>query len=242
MTRLYVAQPYLVGDTIILPEEAAHHWCRVLRASVGDTAQLFDGQGHMAEVRLVEAGRKQALVEVLATSRPVRESPLRSHLGLVMSRGERLDYALQKATELGVTEISLLSSERCEVKLRGDDRADKKIGHWQRVLVSACEQSGRNSLPTLYAPMPLADWLKQVSCSHKWVLAPNCQGGGPSPSVNVQDCALLIGPEGGLSDTEIYLAQQHGFMPWQLGPRILRTETAPVAALSLLQFFYGDFN
>lgn len=241
MPRLYVPQPYLVGDTIELPEEAAHHWCRVLRAQVGDQAQLFDGQGHCADVELVEAGRKQASVKVLSTSSPLRESTLHTHLGLVMSRGERMDYALQKATEVGVSEITLLSSERCEVKLRGEERADKKLSHWQRVLVSACEQSGRNTLPVLHSPMLLADWLSSVNADQKWVLAPSVQG-GPSQDNPPNSVALLIGPEGGLSEGEINQAQSKNFLPWQLGPRVLRTETAPVAALAVLQWLYGDYQ
>ncbi len=241
MTRLYVPLPYLAGDVLTLPEEAAHHWCRVLRAQVGAQAQLFDGQGHCADVELIETGRKQASVRVISTSSPERESPLHTHLGLVMSRGERMDYALQKATELGVSEITLLSSERCEVKLRGEERADKKLSHWQRVLVSACEQSGRNTLPLLHAPIALTDWQKSVDCQHKWVLAPAVQG-GPDAQTQVNSVALLIGPEGGLSTAEIEQAQSHGFMPWQLGPRVLRTETAPVAALAVLQWLYGDYT
>lgn len=240
MTRLYVPLPYLVDDLLDLPEEAAHHWSRVLRAQPGDHAMLFDGQGHQAEVELIEAGRKQARVRVLSVTAGSTESPLHTHLGLVMSRGERMDYALQKATELGVSEVTLLTSERCELKLRGDERADKKLGHWQRVMVGACEQCGRDTLPKLHPPMALEDWLSRVDGESKWVLAPGV-GGGPVAG-DLASAVLLIGPEGGLSSAEIARATAAGFSPWQLGPRILRTETAPVAALGVLQWLYGDFG
>ncbi|MDP1775186.1 MAG: RsmE family RNA methyltransferase, partial [Moraxellaceae bacterium] len=153
----------------------------------------------------------------------------------------RMDYALQKATEAGVSEITLLSSERCEVKLRGEERADKKLSHWLRVLVSACEQSGRNTLPVLHTPMSLSDWLSSVNAEQKWVLAPSVQG-GPSQASSPASVALFFGPEGGLSDGEIMQAQDKDFKPWQLGPRVLRTETAPVAALAVLQWLYGDYQ
>jgi len=159
-----------------------------------------------------------------------------------MSKGERLDYALQKAVELGVSEITLLTSERCELKLRGEERADKKLAHWQRVMIGACEQSGRNTLPLLHGPISVAVWQVQVQADRMWVLAPAVPGGSQASAQIPASVALLIGPEGGLSDGEIQAAQQAGFQPWQLGPRVLRTETAPVVALSVLQLLYGDYK
>lgn len=241
MPRLYVPLPFVVGDTLTLPEDAAHHWTRVLRARVGEQAELFDGAGHRAVVELIEAGKREAQVRVLSVSRTDNESALHTHLGQVMSKGDRLDYALQKAVELGVSEITLLTSERCELKLRGEERADKKLAHWQRVMIGACEQSGRDTLPLLYGPMDISEWQRTVDADQKWVLAPAVSG-GPSDTAPPRSVALLVGPEGGLSTAEISAAQAAGFQPWQLGPRVLRTETAPVAALAVLQQLYGDFS
>lgn len=240
MTRLYAPLPYALDAEFELPEDAHHHWIRVLRARLGDSAELFDGAGKAARVELIDIHKRGARVRVLALTEAANESPLHTHLGQVMSKGERLDYALQKAVELGVSEITLLTSERCELKLRGEERADKKLAHWQRVMVGACEQSGRNTLPMLHGPISVADWQAQVQAEQKWVLAPAVTG-GPDIKQRPMSVALLIGPEGGLSEAEIVAAQQAGFQPWQLGPRVLRTETAPVAALSVLQMLYGDF-
>ena len=242
MTRLHVPFPLVTGDHLDLPEDAAHHWTRVLRARVGDTAVLFDGAGTEADATLEDIGKRGARVLVGAVRQPATESPLHTHLGQVMSKGDRLDYALQKAVELGVSEITLLTSERCELRLRGEERADKKLAHWQRVLISACEQCGRNVVPALRGPMDVADWQRQVQAEQKWVLAPAVSGGPRSDAVRPASVALLVGPEGGLSTAEIAAAEAAGFKPWQLGPRVLRTETAPVAALAVLQAHYGDFT
>ncbi len=241
MTRLYAPLPYTLDAEFELPEDAHHHWVRVLRARLGDSAELFDGAGQAARVELIDIHKRGARVRVLELTEAVNESPLHTHLGQVMSKGERLDYALQKAVELGVSEITLLTSERCELKLRGEERADKKLAHWQRVMIGACEQSGRNTLPLLHGPISMADWQVQVQAEQKWVLAPAVTG-GPDGEQKPSSVALLIGPEGGLSAGEIDAAQQAGFQPWQLGPRVLRTETAPVAALSVLQLLYGDYG
>lgn len=242
MTRLHVPLPLVTGDHLDLPEDAAHHWTRVLRARVGDTAVLFDGAGTEADATLDEIGKRGARVLIGAVRQPATDSPLHTHLGQVMSKGDRLDYALQKAVELGVSEITLLTSERCELRLRGEERADKKLAHWQRVLISACEQCGRNVVPALHGPMDIADWQRQVQAEQKWVLAPAVTGGPSAGDVRPASVALLIGPEGGLSTSEITAAEGAGFRPWQLGPRVLRTETAPVAALAVLQARYGDFG
>lgn len=249
MPRLYVPLPLIAGDHLDLPEDAAHHWVRVLRARAGERVQVFDGQGHEAEAELVEVTKRGAQVLIHRVSRPLVEPILQTHLGQVMSRGERMDYALQKATELGVSEITPLVSERCELRLRGDDRADKKLSHWQRIIISACEQSGRTRLPILHAPMTLADWQASVLADQRWVLAPvtptavtsaDSQPVALAGDNKPRTIAILVGPEGGLTEAEITAAQRLGFKPWQLGPRILRTETAPIAALTLLQWLYGD--
>jgi 16S rRNA (uracil1498-N3)-methyltransferase len=239
--RFYVAEPLVNHSEITLPEGVAHHLVRVLRRDVGERFFLFNGQGGAFEAELTEAGKKTSRARLLNFLDEDRESPLHTHLGQVMSRGERMDYVIQKATELGVNEITPLSSERCELKLRGEDRADKKLEHWRQVAISACEQCGRNRLPVINPPLALADWLAQINVEQRFVLAPSI-GGGPATSPIPASAALLIGPEGGLSEAEIAQAMARQFQPWQLGPRVFRTETAPVAALTVLQLLYGDLS
>lgn len=238
--RFFSPLPLVAHSEIILPEEIAHHLVRVLRSEAGTRFFLFDGSGGMHEAELIEAGKKNSRARLLDFMPDNRQSPLHTHLGQVMSKGDRMDYAIQKATELGVSEITPLSSERCELRLRGEERADKKLEHWRRVAISACEQCGRNSIPLIHEPVAMADWVKTVAAELKLVLAPLVSKA--QPGLTGRSAALLIGPEGGLSAAEITLAEQQGFLPWQLGPRVLRTETAPVVALSVLQLRLGDFQ
>ena len=166
------------------------------------------------------------------------ESPLAIHLGQGLSRGERMDWAIQKATELGVTEITPIMSERCEVRLK-DERADKRLAHWRQVAISACEQCGRSRVPVIHPPVLLSDWIKTTEADLKLVLHPVSE---PLAShAKPSRLAFLIGPEGGLTDNEIDLAQAAGYQPARLGPRVLRTETAPVVALAVAQQLWGDF-
>lgn len=237
--RFHVPVPLVAGTELTLPEDVAHHLVRVLRSEPGTRFALFNGEGGAWEAELVEAGKKSAVARLLAHSPVDRQSPLHTHLGQVMSKGDRMDYAIQKATELGVSEITPLTSERCELRLRGEERADKKLEHWRRVAMAACEQCGRNRLPLIHEPLSLAEWQAQVRADLKLVLAPAVAGALPGDKVG--SVALLVGPEGGLSDAEIRASEAAGFRPWQLGPRVLRTETAPVAALAVLQARFGDF-
>jgi 16S rRNA (uracil1498-N3)-methyltransferase len=163
---------------------------------------------------------------------------LQIHLGQGLSRGERMDWAIQKATELGVTEITPIFSDRCEVRLK-DERADKRLLHWRQVAISACEQCGRSRVPVIHPPVLLAVWLKQTEAELKLVLHPVAE---PLVShAKPATLAFLIGPEGGLSDAEVEQAKDNGFHAARLGPRVLRTETAPVVALAVAQQLWGDF-
>lgn len=238
--RFYI-DAELDQDELQLPEEAAHHLVRVLRASPGDQLTLFNNRGGAHEAELIDAGKKSARVRLLKFHPDDHASPLYTHLGQVMSRGERMDYAIQKATELGVTEITPLTSERCELKLRGEERADKKLEHWRRIAIAACEQSGRNRLPIIHAPVTVEEWQARIEADLKLVLAPAVSGTLKNNGT-ANKVALLIGPEGGLSEREIATACSQGFRPWQIGPRVMRTETAPVAALAILQQYFGDFR
>ncbi|XID75556.1 16S rRNA (uracil(1498)-N(3))-methyltransferase [Alkanindiges sp. WGS2144] len=236
MTRFFVDMPLEVNQQTTLPDTVFHHWIRVLRAQTGEQATLFNGQGGEYRATLQDIQKKTATVYIDQFN-PVNRAPTyQVTLGQVMSKGDRMDYAIQKATELGVHAIQLLVSERCEMRLKYE-RDQKKIEHWQQVAIAACEQCGMNIVPKILAPLTLEDWLLQPCSSDtkKLVLAPAQQAirfGMPFPSFFY----LLVGPEGGLSDAEIELANAHGFQNWTLGERILRTETAPVAALSALLF------
>lgn len=221
-----------------LPEAQAHYIGRVLRLSAGAAVQLFDGSGREYIGELLEVGKKSVQVELHEERAGLAESPLRIHLGQGLSRGERMDWAIQKATELGVAAITPLVSERCEVRLN-DERADKRLAHWRQIAVSACEQCGRSVVPSIHPPMLLDDWLARTQAELKLVLHPLAE---PLTShARPASLAFLIGPEGGLSETEVDAAQRTGYQAARLGPRVLRTETAPVVALSVAQQLWGDF-
>lgn len=236
LSRFFIDAPLALGSHA-LPETAAHYIGRVLRLTSGSAVQLFDGCGQEYLGELVEVGKKQVRVELRQQLAGLPESPLQIHLGQGLSRGERMDWVIQKATELGVAQITPLISERCEVRLN-DERADKRLAHWRQIAISACEQCGRSVVPTIHPPQQLGDWLP-VEAELKLVLHPVA---APLTShAQPRTLAFLIGPEGGLSEHEVEQAQQAGFQAARLGPRVLRTETAPVVALSVAQQLWGDF-
>lgn len=234
MPRFYIETDLAVDSTVELTETVFHHWVKVLRAQVGETATLFNGQGGEYEVELTEVSKKSASVQVNSFNSANRTPKFKALLGQVMSKGDRMDYAIQKAVELGVSEIQLLTSERCEMRLKYD-RDQKKLDHWQGVAIAACEQCGMNIVPKILPPLSLENWLNSELPATKLVLAPN------KDEVDVlkeatPELALLIGPEGGLSEAEITAANTKGFVNWCIGERVLRTETAPVVALSILNY------
>jgi 16S rRNA (uracil1498-N3)-methyltransferase len=223
-----------------LEPAASRHVASALRLQAGDSLTLFNGSGgeYRATINAVE--RKQVRVTVAEFNGREAESPLHIHLGIAISRGERMDWLIQKCTELGVTSISPLFSERCEVKLKAE-RSEKKLRHWQQVAISACEQCGRNRTPAIAAPQPLHCWSETVAAEQKMVLhhrAAKRQLQATAPA----SLALLTGPEGGLTEAEITTARQHGFTAVALGPRVMRTETAPLAACAILQARWGDMD
>ncbi|WP_163557845.1 16S rRNA (uracil(1498)-N(3))-methyltransferase [Halomonas sp. NO4] len=236
--RIHVAADFRVGGDVVLPEGAARHVARVLRLGSGAPLTLFDGAGREACAVLVEASRKQVVARVDAIEAGRGESPLAVHLGQAIAKGDRMDFAIQKAVELGVAAITPLYTAHGEVRLKGE-RAAKKLAHWQAVAASACEQCGRATLPPVHPPMGLADWLAGRDEALRLVLHPGTTGAFER-SEAPGDAALLIGPEGGLAEEEVAAALAAGFAPLALGPRILRTETAPLVALSLLQHRFGD--
>ena len=234
MNRFYIEAELNTGNTIELTESVFHHWVRVLRAKEQEQAIFFNGKGGEYRVTLTEINKKNAFVSVDHFEPADRTPPFKVVLGQVMSKGDRMDYAIQKATELGVTTIQLLTSERCEMRLKYD-RDQKKIDHWQSVAIAACEQCGMNIVPKILAPLRLEDWLNSNLPATKLVLAPNKDQVDVLNNVS-KDLALLIGPEGGLSEAEINAANAVGFENWCIGSRVLRTETAPVVALAILNY------
>ena len=223
MPRFYVPQTFVAGEVLRLPENVCRH-IQVLRLQAGEPLVLFDGQGQAAEAELLEIGRKQALVRVDKLLAESRESPLAVTLIQAVSASEKMDFAVQKGTELGVKRIVPAVSMRSNVRLSGE-RAEKKVRRWQEIAISACEQCGRNEVPPV---APIAD-LPQV-------------GGVPLRSLPpAQSTVLLIGPEGGLTAEEEDMARSYGFQAVQLGARVLRTETAALAALAAMQALWGDF-
>ncbi len=234
MPRFYIETDLAVNSTVELTETVFHHWVKVLRAQVGEKATLFNGQGGEFEAELIEVAKKSASVQINHFNPANRTPKFKALLGQVMSKGDRMDYAIQKAVELGVSEIQLLTSERCEMRLKYD-RDQKKLDHWQGIAIAACEQCGLNIVPNILPPVSLEKWLTTELPATKLVLAPN------KDEVDVlshatAELALLIGPEGGLSEDEIASANAQGFQNWCIGERVLRTETAPVVALSILNY------
>jgi 16S rRNA (uracil1498-N3)-methyltransferase len=236
--RLYTPQPLPLEQLITLEVAASHYVGKVLRMQEKQDIILFNDACEQVTACIDSVSKKAVTVFISAPLEGPKASLLHTHIGQVMSRGERMDYAIQKATELGVNEITPLFSSRCEVKL-DPQRQAKRVAHWQQIAISACEQSGRIDVPKINTPMQLIDWIALTQAQTKLVLHPH-QTKALKAQEPPQTCAILIGPEGGLSELEVEQAQAQGYTGLKLGPRILRTETAPVAALTLLQYIWGD--
>jgi 16S rRNA (uracil1498-N3)-methyltransferase len=219
----------------------AQHLGRVLRARAGEHITLFNGNGQEFAAAVVAVSKREVTVNIGAASSPQTESLVHTALGLCLSKGDRFDWAIQKATELGVGAIAPLYSERVDFSIP-PDRIEKRIAHWQQIAISACEQCGRVRIPAVSSPQTLQHWVQDVGAEQKWVLhcvdthSTRSVGDGGAPD----HAALLIGPEGGLTDQEVALACESGFEVLRLGPRVMRTETAPVVALSALSVKWGE--
>ena len=237
LPRFYVDAELALG-TVDLPEATSHYLSRVLRLAVGAQIQLFDGSGEEYLGVITAISKKVVSVELTEQVAGLPNSSLVIHLGQGLSRGERMDWAIQKATELGVTEITPLFTERCEVRLN-DERAEKRLAHCRQIAISACEQCGRSRLPVIHPPKLVPEWMQALQADLKLVLHPVAQPLTAHQPPN--SLAFLIGPEGGLTEAEVAQAADAGFLPARLGPRVLRTETAPVVALSVAQQLWGDF-
>jgi len=245
--RLYSDQEMQSGSLLKLTGPPAHHLLKVLRRRVGDHLVVFNGNGedHFGEITSID-GRDNCSIQLLETRRPPTESPLKVTLIQAIGRGDRMDWALQKSVELGVHQIQPIMSERTEVRLTGA-RAEKRQSHWQKVVISACEQSGRVRIPQVDSVVQLIDLTPPAGIG--LFLDPDADqtladldigAAKASEATAEQSMALAVGPEGGFSELEIKQLSTLGFTGLRLGPRVLRTETAGPAALAILQSHFGD--
>ncbi|MGU3415065.1 16S rRNA (uracil(1498)-N(3))-methyltransferase [Enterobacteriaceae bacterium C34A] len=239
--RIYHPEFITAGSQIALSEEAANHVGRVLRMGAGQAIQLFDGSNQVFEAEIIQADKKSVRVNVLSAEADNRESPLHIHLGQVMSRGEKMEFTIQKSIELGVSLITPLFSERCGVKLDAE-RLNKKLAQWQKIAIAACEQSGRNVIPEIRPAMDLEAWCAEEESGLKLNLHPRASASINTLPQPVERVRLLIGPEGGLSADEIAMTARYAFTDILLGPRVLRTETTALTAITALQVRFGDLG
>ncbi len=242
MTRIYFPDEIPDHGVCDLPAAQAHHLAHVLRLAPGDPVVLFDGRGAAYDAVIAQSARGAVRVRVGDRRNEDRESPLCVLLAQAVSSGERMDYTIQKAVELGVAAVQPLLTERCVVRLSGE-RAEKRVLHWQAVAVAACEQCGRNRVPAVHPLLPLRDWLQQPAAAGelRLSLAPEAAAGLRQLDRPAGRVTVLAGPEGGLTAAELDDAAGAGFRPLRLGPRVLRTETAAVALLAAMQALWGDF-
>ena len=241
LTRSHVDLPLRVGNEIALPEDVAAHLLRVLRLQVGDACVLFNGDGHDYAATITVAGKRETQVEIREARVVDNESPLRITLLQGIARGEKMDWILQKATELGIARILPASSDRSEVKLDAQ-RADKRLAHWRGIVVSACEQSGRATVPDVAAPQSLAQ-AAAMREGRGFILDPFAEASLSSlQGVELLACTIAIGPEGGWSPRDREQLVAAGYEGLRLGPRVLRTETAGIAAIAALQAACGDLD
>ncbi|PRQ61155.1 16S rRNA (uracil(1498)-N(3))-methyltransferase [Vibrio sp. V01_P9A10T6] len=239
--RIYHPTPLQSSSIIALNDDAAGHIGRVLRMQAGQEVLLFDGSGAEFPAEITEVSKKNVLVNVLKRVESSCESPLNLHLGQVISRGDKMEFTIQKSVELGVNTITPLISERCGVKLDAK-RFEKKLEQWQKIAISACEQCGRNIVPLIRPIMQLEEWCAEPSDALKLNLHPRAKYSINTLPQPINKVRLLIGPEGGLSESEISMTEQYHFEETLLGPRVLRTETAALTAITALQVRFGDLG
>lgn len=241
INRVYQSINFTVGETITLDKAASLHMAKVLRIKVGTNIELFNGDGNRYQSVVVEIERNRVSVNILNQSIVVTESPLRLHLFQGISRGDKMDLTLQKGVELGIKSFTPLITKRCGVKL-DQKRWSKKIEHWNKVIISACEQSGRDTLPRIDPVMEWEQALHKLS-SNSFFLDPHAKKSFrdlAQPDIS-QEIQLWVGPEGGFSEQEVSQIKEKNMQPVFLGPRILRTETAALAAVASINALWGDY-
>jgi 16S rRNA (uracil1498-N3)-methyltransferase len=243
MPRFYCPPPLPENGLFELPPDAAHHASRVLRLREDDTVYIFDGIGNERCGKVAEIGGKRVVISNITVINNDRESPLKVLLAQALSSSEKMDWVIQKATELGVTEIQPIDTERSVARLTAE-RIEKRLEHWQQVVISACEQCGRNTLPQIHAPLDIMVWLQQMQKAPdvKFILLPQGTVSLHKQTKPQGRVTLLIGAEGGFTQAESDTALRCGFTPIRMGARVLRTETAAIAGLAALQTLWGDFR
>jgi len=240
--RVYLPQPLVTGETLILDDTAAHHVKQVLRLGPGAAIRVFDGNGSEHHASLLDVQRTRVTVGIGAAYTSNTGSSLNITLAQGIPRGDRMDFILQKAVELGVSSIQPLWMERSQARTKGE-RLEKRMRHWQKVMINACEQCGRSTLPDLGRAADYRHWLAAGPAGEtRLLLDPGAGNTLPGLDPPRQPVLLLVGPEGGVSDLELQQAGHAGFTPIALGPRVLRTETAALAVLAGMQFMWGDFR
>lgn len=239
LTRNHIDVPLAAGMNLVLPENTTAHLTRVLRLPIGARFVLFNGDGCDYEAQLMALAKKGAEARVLSCREVQNESPLRITLAQAVARGEKMDLILQKATELGVAGFVPLLTERTEVKLDAE-RGDKRLMHWRGVIASACEQSGRARVPPITSPSPLASFLTQENLGRIVHFDPEADASLRDLPSEVKEWVFVVGPEGGLGERDLAQLRSAGARGLRLGPRILRTETAGLAALAAIQALRGD--
>jgi 16S rRNA (uracil1498-N3)-methyltransferase len=244
LTRIYFPQEIPAHGSCPLPAKEAHHVAHVLRLKAGDALSVFDGRGNEYEAVIARVAKSGVVLNIGEKQGVDRESPLALTLAQGISSGERMDYTVQKAVELGAVVIQPLETSRSVVRLVGV-RAQKRLARWQAIVIAACEQCGRNRVPEVVAVMTLRDWLGRLVSpagpEQRVLLDPNARIALRELPGRPQAVTLLAGPEGGFTPEERHDAERAGFIPARLGPRVLRTETAAVAALAAMQTLWGDF-
>ena len=233
-SRIHTSHPLILANNVELAGPAGHYLTRVLRLSKGDPVTLFNGDGNDYSGEISDIQSQRVRVRITGSMNPGNESPLKITLVQAICRGERMDNAMQKATELGVFCIQPLMSDRVGVRL-DETRQSKRITHWQKVVISACEQSGRAVVPEVKKPLSICDWISGTSESRRLVLDPFAEDTLSGLSVEDDSISILVGPEGGFTDEEIKKVCANGVLAVSLGPRVLRTETAGPAAIAVLQ-------
>jgi len=241
ITRIFQDISLSENINIELNKEASNHIANVLRLPVNTSLIVFNGKGGEFIAHIVDIKKKTVSVKIEAFSNIENESPINIHLAQCISRGEKMDVTIQKSVELGVSEITPIISERCGVKL-SNERWGKRLDHWQKIIISACEQCGRNTIPVLNSVINFNEFIQKESVDLKLLLQPYTETTLSEINTSNKDFTILIGPEGGLSDDEIQEAENHHCISLKLGPRILRTETAALTLFSILQAKWGDLG
>lgn len=242
VSRIYYEGSLDLSLSVTLPQESSHYILHVLRLKMGDEVILFNNTEGEYLCEIIDIKKSNASLKVKKFVNTNPESGLKLHLAQAIVKGDKMDWIIQKAVELGVTEITPLMTEFCNIKLN-PQRAAKRIHHWQKIIISACEQSGRTKLPLLNPVDYLERWVDEQNADVKIICHPEIKDPHPRPSpVYERGVRVLIGPEGGFSPSEVKMSMENGFKAMSLGPRILRADTAAVAALSILQNTWGDLH